>query len=199
MWRVLRNIYDSVESSVLIDDRRTRFFNIDVGLRQGCLLSPILFALYINGLAEEIKKVNLGVQFIKHTDNRLGVLMFADDISLIAGDKEKLEHLMKITFEYSRKWRFTFNYEKCAVVVFDNNVKSRPIQLGNCTQVCNCGYHWKLGDKLIQQVNSYKYLGIELDPVLSFKEFKQRIREKARKNMSKIWGLGMIRCFIGKG
>jgi hypothetical protein len=37
-----------------------------------------------------------------------------------------------------------------------------------------------------------KYLGIELDPVLSFKEFKQRIREKARKNMSKIWGMGMI-------
>jgi len=41
-------------------------------------------------------------------------------------------------------------------------------------------------------VNSYKYLGIELDPVLSFKEFKQRIREKARKNMSKIWAMGMI-------
>ena len=74
MWRVIRNIYDSVESSVLIDDRRTRFFNMDVGLRQGCLLPPILFALYINGLAEEIKKVNLGVQFIKHTENRLGVL-----------------------------------------------------------------------------------------------------------------------------
>ena len=85
-----------------------------------------------------------------------------------------------------------FNYEKCAVMIFDNNARSRHIQLGNCTRVCHCGYHWKLGDKLIQQVNSYKYLGIELDPVLSYKEFKQRIREKARKNMSKIWGMGMI-------
>ena len=58
MWRVLRSIYENVESSVLVNDSQTRFFNIDTGLRQGCLLSPILFALYINGLAEEINKEN---------------------------------------------------------------------------------------------------------------------------------------------
>jgi len=32
LWRVLRSVYDSVESSVLINDHRTRFFRVDVGL-----------------------------------------------------------------------------------------------------------------------------------------------------------------------
>ena len=54
MWRVLRSIYESVESSVLLEGSCTSFFKVDVGLRQGCILSPILFAIYINGLAEEI-------------------------------------------------------------------------------------------------------------------------------------------------
>ncbi len=79
MWRVLRNIYDSVESSVLVNDRQSRFFSIDTGLRQGCLLSPILFAIYINGLAEEITREKLGAKIVKYSDDRIGILMYADD------------------------------------------------------------------------------------------------------------------------
>src|SRR5579872_840331 len=92
-----------------------------VGLRQGCLLSPILFAIYINGLAEEIKKEQLGVKLIKYRDGTIGILMYADDIGLIGKDRENLRKLMEITFQYSVRWRFRFNYDKCAVVVFDNN------------------------------------------------------------------------------
>src|SRR5579872_4993872 len=75
MWRVLRSIYENVESSVLVNDNHTRFFSINVGLRQGCLLSPILFAIYINGLAEEINEEHLGVKLIKYKDGTLGVLI----------------------------------------------------------------------------------------------------------------------------
>src|SRR5690348_196224 len=41
MWRVLKNIYKKVESCILLGDHRTDFFNLQVGLRQGCILSPI--------------------------------------------------------------------------------------------------------------------------------------------------------------
>ena len=88
--------------------------------------------------------------------------MFADDIALIAESKEQLETIMKITYEYSQKWRFMFNYDKCAVMIFAKKVKE--IKYGNCSKKCSCNFHWKLGDVLIRQVNVYKYLGIELDP-----------------------------------
>lgn len=153
-------------------------------------MSPILFAIYINGLAEEIKKAKLGAQILIRRDPKVGILMFADDIALLADEKEKLQELMDLTFEYSCKWRFSFNYDKCAVVIF-NEIDTSPYLYGNCTEHCTCGYHWRLGDKLIKQQESYKYLGIELDQKLSFKEFKERILSKARKCMSAMWGMGM--------
>jgi hypothetical protein len=99
MWRVLRNIYEAVESSVLVGDTQSRFFRIDVGVRQGCLMSPILFALYINGLAEELKQANIGAKVVQYNEEQIGILMFADDIGLVSDQKAKLEQLMEKTYQ----------------------------------------------------------------------------------------------------
>src|SRR5215203_4795388 len=63
LWRVLRNLYKKVESSVLLGDTRTDFFEIEVGLRQGCILSPILFTLFINDLRDHLTKLGKGVEW----------------------------------------------------------------------------------------------------------------------------------------
>lgn len=42
---------------------------------------------------------------------------------LIAESKEDLEELMVMATEYSRQWRFSFNYDKCAVVIFNHKPK----------------------------------------------------------------------------
>ena len=40
-------------------------------------------------------------------------------------------------------------------------------------------------------MNVYKYLGIELDIQLTFEGFKKRIKEKARRSISRVWAMGM--------
>jgi len=90
LWRVLKNLYAKVESCVRLGKYCTDFFEILVGLRQGCLLSPMLFDIFINGLAEEIIKLGLG---IKCGDRLVCLLLFADDIVLLAENKEDLEIL----------------------------------------------------------------------------------------------------------
>ena len=52
-------------------------------------------------------------------------------------------------------------------------------------------FHWKLGERLIKQERSYKYLGMELDTQLTQAEFRDRIYLKARANISKVWSMGM--------
>ena len=42
MARVIRNIYKVVKSSVILGEDLTDWFEIDVGVRQGCTLSPLL-------------------------------------------------------------------------------------------------------------------------------------------------------------
>ena len=58
-------------------------------------------------------------------------------------------------------------------------------------------YLWEeAGRALIKEGTSYKYLGVELDNKLSFSEFKKRIGEKARKNVSRVWSMGMFSVLI---
>jgi hypothetical protein len=77
------------------------------------------------------------------------------------------------------------------VVVFDNSKNQQPIVYGECKSECKCGRYWKMGDKLIVETDMYKYLGTELDSKLTFKQFKKRIADKARKNRAQIWNMGM--------
>ena len=76
MWRVVRNLYSEVGSCVRLGEEKTEWFNLDVGLRQGCILSPILFSIFIDRLAEEVKKVGGA----KYGELVVSLLLFADDI-----------------------------------------------------------------------------------------------------------------------
>ena len=189
MWRVLKNIYKTVESCILLGDKRTDFFQVEVGLRQGCLLSPLLFDIFINELGKEVNKLKKGVQC---GNVNLSILCFADDLAVIAQSKEDLEALLKVVYDFSYRWRFKFNFDKCAVIEFHLKApKDKKIILGNCTSICTCGHHFTFGPKLINEVLVYKYLGIDLDYRLLLKEFKQRILNKARMNLSRSWAMGM--------
>ena len=43
MWRVLKQMYSHTQNCVLAGSTKTDFFEVDVGVRQGCVLSPVLF------------------------------------------------------------------------------------------------------------------------------------------------------------
>ncbi len=57
----LKSIYCNVQCSVRLNGVLSDWFSATMGLKQGCLLSPLLFSIYINNLAEEIKAMNIGV------------------------------------------------------------------------------------------------------------------------------------------
>lgn len=79
---------------------------IEVGLRQGCLLSPILFDLFINDLIKVINALEKGVRC---GNREVSNLFFADDIAVIAESKEDLEVILQAIYDFSLKWRFKFN------------------------------------------------------------------------------------------
>jgi hypothetical protein len=81
MWRVVKGMYQTVESAVLVGDESTEWFKLEAGVRQGCVMSPILFSLFINGLARELKRKGQGVNI---GGRRVQLLLYADDIVLLA-------------------------------------------------------------------------------------------------------------------
>jgi len=75
------SLYNSVSSCVRVNSFQTEWFNVHSGLRQGCILSPVLFNLYINDLAKYLKSLNIGVSF---GNENICILLYADDIVLLA-------------------------------------------------------------------------------------------------------------------
>ena len=60
MWRVIKKMYMSSRSAVLLEGEKSDSFNVDQGVAQGCSLSPILFSVFINDLQKEEKRLSLG-------------------------------------------------------------------------------------------------------------------------------------------
>jgi hypothetical protein len=81
-------------------------FTTLVGLPQGAILSPLLSAIYINGLAEELNGLGLGTMMF---GRRVSVLLYADDIVLVAESGPALQQMLDCAHAYAAKWRFRFN------------------------------------------------------------------------------------------
>ena len=66
----------------------TDFFNYKRGVRQGCLLSSLLFSLYINDLEQCL--ANEGAEGVELWDIRLCAMLYADDLVLLAETEQDL-------------------------------------------------------------------------------------------------------------
>ena len=53
MWRVIKRMYESSKSPVLLEGEKSDTFKIEQGMAQRCSLSPILFSVFINDLLKK--------------------------------------------------------------------------------------------------------------------------------------------------
>ena len=140
---------DSVESSV--SGERTRPVFLRRGLRQGCSLSPILFALYISDIGNDLNSCSVGFSI---GGMILSALLFADDIILISTSDEDLRKL--------------FNIVKinCELLLLDISIEKSQVVSPDGLGV------WDFDDggeviMSLKSVLSYKYLGTDTTMVMS--------------------------------
>ena len=100
--RVIKNLYNKATSAVLFNSSRGDWFRTTDGVRQGCLLSPTLFNIFLERIKTEALKEHKGTVSIGGRTSTN--LCFADDIDGLAGVKEELanlvEHLDKASAAY---------------------------------------------------------------------------------------------------
>jgi len=86
-------------------------FNVICGVRQGgvLLLSPYLFAFYIDEIIDDVKKSGFGI-FVGSV--LLGCILYADDILLFSGSYDGLQRMIDICARYGNSWRNCFNSSK---------------------------------------------------------------------------------------
>ncbi len=114
---MLQAVYKNPMSILVFQDTQTEEMYMEIGLRQGCVLSPLIFALYIADLAHALEASGLGVRI---NDVTIGAMLFADDI-MLAGDKKQLHQLLQIILSYSEKNKMEFSSEKSIVIPLSRN------------------------------------------------------------------------------
>ena len=95
--RLLVNMYNDLCSCVKTSDSTyTTDFDCNIGTRQGCKLSPILFSLYINELVEQLRNEGAaGIQILQDSDSLIA-LLYADDVINFADTVRNLQFQLDI-------------------------------------------------------------------------------------------------------
>ena len=115
----LFNLFSGLYSSV----RHKSIASIDTfpilqSVRQGGIISPFLYLIYIDGLIKLLESSGYGLCTAGADVSSLSV---ADDMILVSLSKNGLQKMMNICYEYSCKWRYLYNPSKCAVTVFNES------------------------------------------------------------------------------
>ena len=61
MYNAISSLYYDPKSRIILQNNSTDYFDCPVGVKQGDCLSPTLFAIFINDLANEMKDSGTGV------------------------------------------------------------------------------------------------------------------------------------------
>ena len=167
--RVIQAMYEKSYSKVWDGNMFSDQFNVDCGVKQGCILSPVLFSLYINDLPEALPNgLNVAGLNIK-------VLLYADDIVLLAECPSDLQCMIDALYTYCSTWNLTVNLSKSKIMIFRKSPRA-PRTL-----------EWKFGNEAIEIVNKYTYLGVELTFNLSFKTHLENKLSAAKMAISSTW------------
>jgi hypothetical protein len=127
------------------------------GVLQGDSYSPTIFLLYTADLSEKLSQEAPGTKAV----------FFADDTAMCSSQPEAMCRALTVLSEWSAESRLTVNTEKTKIMVFRRG--------GRIPQ----SWKFQYDGKELEIVNQYNYLGVTLQPTLTFTAHLERVRQKA--------------------
>ena len=115
LWRQLQAMHRGLEHRVRHPLGTTDPFAVERGVAQGAVESPWVYTQFIDGLARALKRAGLGIAV---AGRRVPLLMYADDVVMLAGSQTELARMNAVATTFARKHRFEFNAANSAVMAF---------------------------------------------------------------------------------
>ncbi|BHF71520.1 hypothetical protein SprV_0401457800 [Sparganum proliferum] len=145
---MIKAYYRSTTARVLVCNNLSQPFGIRSGVRQGCILSPILFNYAIDRILGRALRDSDGVEIAP--GHRLTDLDYADDIALLASSFGDLQSMVSRVNEVAKSVGLSINAGKTKV--FSSCIPDQekaPLGIDGCQ---------------LEEVDSFKYLGARLLP-----------------------------------
>ena len=104
--RVLIFVYEEQTGWVKLAGKRSSSFKITNGTRQGSVISPLLFSVYLDDLLKELRKLQLGCHIGGYW---LGACGYADDLILMAPSRDVLQRMIQVCEVYASEHNLVFS------------------------------------------------------------------------------------------
>ncbi|KAG1664955.1 Retrovirus-related Pol polyprotein from type-1 retrotransposable element R2 [Nymphon striatum] len=153
--KIIADIYRRQKAFMLEDKEKKYPISIKRGVRQGCILSPVLFNTYAD---EMMKKADMNGGVTVYENKTINKIAYADDTVLIAENARVLEQMLNEVVKEGRKWSIEINKDKTKVMMVTNNKQQEQEDI-----------NIKLDGVGIQQVDKFQYLGVFIDNKLDHK------------------------------
>ena len=183
LWHLIQAWYAQSTAAVQWDSHQSSHFPVLQGVRQGAILSPLLYCIFVDELLDNLHASGHGA---KVGEVYCGAPMYADDVALIAESPDELQAMLNIVSSYATRWRYQLNPEKSAVMVFGESSRSRSTGRLN--------RKWYLCNSLIHETDHQHHLGI-LRSVLN--STIQRTNERCSAARSAFFALNAVGSRFG--
>ena len=169
---VIEELYKNATSAVYYNNTIGEWFRTSVGFRQGCLLSPTLFNIFLERIMETALEKHKGTVSIG--GRTITNFRFADDIDGLGGSEEELNNLVEGLDKASKAAGMEISVEKTKVMCNRKGGFTKGVEIG--------------GVKL-EEVTSFKYLGATISEQGSKPEIVNRIAQAtpALSKLQTIW------------
>ena len=161
LLRIIMSWYDGLKCRVKWGDIFSEWFEITAGVRQGGVLSPDFYSIYVDKLIAHLITLGIGCYVCGLF---LAALFYADDMAILAPSIKGLQILLDACGSYCAEWDICLNIKKTNCLYFGKRCES----LHNLT----------LNGKIVQWVDEWTYLGVLLK---SDSNFNCSIQERVKK------------------
>jgi hypothetical protein len=171
----MRNIlamYKKTEYCVKLKNGHSHAIHSNLGLKQGCPLSPMLFNLYIDDIEyifdDECDPISIQKEKRNH-------FLYADDLVILSQSKEGLQRGIDKACDFAKRKHLTISVKKSKTMIF--NQSGRFIQDS-----------FKLNEETLEPVQSFCYLGFDIKCSGTVKHAMNVLNDKANKALRPLLG-----------
>ena len=144
---ILISWYNGLQCRVRWNGHHGTWFNVTAGVRQGGVLSPNLYNIYVDELIDLLKASGVGCYI---AEVFAASLFYADDMCILAPSLKGLQRLLSLCSAFCVDWDICLNAKKSKIMFF-----GKPLTQNN-------HYRPMLDGVPIDWVTSWKYLGVVL-------------------------------------
>ena len=165
MLRVIADMYTDASTRLFVNGVLGKRMEVTNGVAQGCVLSPVFFAIYIDELLIKFRESGLGIPIGALVQSAMS---FADDLILASPNTVTSERYIQILSQWCLENKLAINVGKSGVFRCDRSLPMESQRLYMNDQPLQ---FLDEEDSEFEERRNFEYLGVTLDGSGSWKNF----------------------------